>query len=300
VVTATDQAANQATVQRNIIKGTTAGSVANTKIYLSSGDNFTVSNSGITLFGNTGNNEATIASGVTGVILDQNFERVNFTDLLSGYAFKQTGNMINVYNSAGTTLIVTIPVQGDGNGTLLAFNNGTATASALLAGGVMTLGGQTVSASSATTLDITTSYSTPSATTSANAKVFLAADDTFTVRNSGTTIYGSTGNNVVTMAADVIGGVTGVILDQNIERINFPAASGNYAFKQSGNMIIVYAASGTTPLVSAPVQGDSDGTVLGFNNGTASAKLTGGVMTLGGVPVSSGTQSTLPGLIPTP
>jgi len=40
-------------------------------------------------------------------------------------------------------------------------------------------------------------------------------------------------------------------------------------------------------IVKAPVQGDADGTVISFNNGTApaSAKLSGGEMTLGGVEV---------------
>jgi len=91
----------------------------------------------------------------------------------------------------------------------------------------------------------------------------------------------------------ITGGVTGVILDQNIERINFAGALGNYAFKQTGNIVNVYPAGGDLIVVKVPVQGDSDGTILAFNNGNYSVQLAGGIMTLGGVVISSGTQSVL-------
>jgi len=119
-------------------------------------------------------------------------------------------------------------------------------------------------------------------------KVFLGAgNDNYTVSDSGTTLYGNTGIDTVTIAP----GVTDVTLDQNIERINFSGASSSYAFKQTGNLINVYDSTGITLIVRAPVQGDSDGTQLSFSNGTASAKLTGGVMKLGGATISSGTAN---------
>ena len=96
-------------------------------------------------------------------------------------------------------------------------------------------------------------------------------------------------NDTVTIAA----GVTGISLDQNVDRVNFTGAAGSYTFKQTGNKINVYDTTGATLLVSVPVQGDSDGTVIGFSNGVASAQLTGGVMTLGGATVSTGTPTTL-------
>jgi hypothetical protein len=46
-------------------------------------------------------------------------------------------------------------------------------------------------------------------------------------------------------------------------------------------------------VAKAPVQGDIDGTVLSFTDGTASVLLTGGVMTLGGKTVSSDTAGLL-------
>ena len=260
---------------------------------MESGDsNFTISNGGTTLYGNAGNNNVTIAAGVTDVILDQNIERIKFSGESSSYTFKQTGNMINVYDASG--LIVKAPVQGDSDGTLLSFSN--CTASTKLTGGVMTLGDTAVSSVSAGAITPSTTISEPSTANVAKAKVFLGAgDDNFTVSNNGTTLYGNTGNDAVTIAT----GITGVTLDQNIERINFSGASNSYAFKQTGNLINVYDAANIKLLLAkAPVQGDNDGTIFGFSDGIAEAHLTGGVMTLGGMAVSAGaaTPLTLVGL----
>jgi len=81
--------------------------------------------------------------------------------------------------------------------------------------------------------------------------------------------------------------MSGIILDQNIERINFSGTASAFAFKQTGNKINIYNASGSILIATAPVQGDADGTIIGFSNGNASAVLSGGVMKLGGVTVSS-------------
>ena len=125
-------------------------------------------------------------------------------------------------------------------------------------------------------------------TTTTKSKTFMGdGGDSFTVANSGATVYGGPGYDVVTIQS----GVSGVILDQNLERINFPNASSNYAFKQTGNKINIYDLTGTTLIVGVPVQ--SGGTMLSFSDINATALLTSGVMTLGGVTVSSST----PGLV---
>ena len=83
----------------------------NAKVFLGSGDdNFSVSNSGTTLYGNTGNNIVTIAAGVTDVILDQNIEKIKFAGVSSSYTFKQTGNMINIYDAVSYTHL-TLPTK---------------------------------------------------------------------------------------------------------------------------------------------------------------------------------------------
>lgn len=128
-----------------------ADTTTKSRVYMGAdGDKFTISNSGATVYGGSGYDTVTIATGVAGVSLDQNVEQVNFPDTLSRYAFKQTGNKINVYDFVGSTLLVTMPVQS--GGTLLTFSD--RSASALLNGGVMALGGVTVSSSTATTLVI--------------------------------------------------------------------------------------------------------------------------------------------------
>jgi hypothetical protein len=107
----------------------------------------------MTLYGGAGVDAVTIAGGMSGVILDQNVERINLAGVSNSYRFRQTGNKINVYDTAGTTLIVNTPVQGDSDGTVLSFSNGAA--SAILSGGVMTLGGAVVSSTSASALSPT-------------------------------------------------------------------------------------------------------------------------------------------------
>ena len=283
IITATDQAGNQATAQRNIIK------LPKTKIFLEANDTFSISSSGTTLYGNTGNNTVTITTGTTGVTLDQNIGRINLPSTPNSYKFKQTGNIISVYDTTGTTLIVTAPVQGDTDGTQLSFSNGTATASAKLTSGIMTLGTKPVSSGAATTLTPVTTTSTATTPTTTNAKVFLGAENSFTVSSSGITLYGNNGKGIVTITT----GMTNITLDQNVGQINLSGAVSSYKFKQTGNIINVYDTTDNL-IVKAPVQGDADGTILSFGSqGTASAKLTGGVMMLEGVVVNSSLPSAL-------
>jgi len=147
---------------------------------------------------------------------------------------------------------------------VLSFSDGKA--SAILSAGVMTLGGKTVSPTTATSLlpAVTPASQSPSGNTSA--KIYLGTDDSFTISNSGATVYGGSGNDTVTISADM----SGVTLDQNIECINFSSASTTYAYKQTGNKINVYSSTSIL-LASVPVQGDGDGTVLSFSDGKASA-----------------------------
>jgi hypothetical protein len=258
------------------------------KVFLGTDGSFTVYNKGTSIYGSAGNNAVTIGSGATGVLLDQNVERINFSDASSNYIFKQTGNLINIYDASEVTLLAKAPVQGDSNGTVLSFSDGTA--SAKLAGGVMTLGDVALNSVTARVLSPATTTSVASSTNLTKAKVFLGAgDDNFTVSDSGTTFYGNTGNDVVMIAP----WVTGVILDQNVERINLYGASNNFAFKQTGNIINIYDISGTLLLAKAPVQGDADGTLLSFDDGIAEAHVTGGVMRLGDATVSASTPTTL-------
>lgn len=112
------------------------------------------------------------------------------------------------------------------------------------------------------------------------AKVYLDSGDTFTL-GSGATVFGAGGTEKVLVGS----GVSGVVVDQNVERVDLAAASSGYTYQQAGNTLQVY--SGATLIASIPLQGDADGTIVAFTNGSVSAKLTAGVMTLGGATVPS-------------
>lgn len=250
-----------------------ASGTTNASVYLDNDDNFIVSDSGATLYGSSGNDTVSIAADVSGVTLDQNVERINFSAASTTYTYRQTGNIINIYSFTGT-LLASVTVQMDG--TMLSFSDGMA--SAVLSGAVMTLGGETVSPTTATSLspELTPASQSPSGYTSA--KIYLGTDDSFTVSNSGATVYGGSGYDTVTISA----GGTGVTLDQNIEHIILTGALSSYTFMQTGNSFNIYDATGVTLLVSAPVQEDSDGTMLTFSDVSASALLSNGELSLGG------------------
>lgn len=116
------------------------------------------------------------------------------------------------------------------------------------------------------------------------AKVYLETTDTeFGIIDNRVTVYGANGTQKVSINA----GVTGVIVDQNVESVSFLGNTSDYLFKQSTNKVMVYATDGTTLLATIPTQGDTDGTLLNFANGTIGAKLSGSSMNVGGAIVNS-------------
>lgn len=117
----------------------------------------------------------------------------------------------------------------------------------------------------------------PTPNTPSAAKVFLGAVDTFLVSSSGSRVFGNTKEEVVTLGA----GVSNITIDQNIEKVILRGASSSYTFQQTGNKINIYDAAGITPIAALPVQDDTYGTLITFSDGTASAKITAGVMSLG-------------------
>ncbi len=126
------------------------------------------------------------------------------------------------------------------------------------------------------------------------AKVFLDAGDSFKISTNNVSVYGSSGKESVTVDT----GVTGTVFDQNTENVVLPGASSTYKFAQAGNQVRVYDSTGATLLATIPVQGDADGTVMDFSDGSAPAILSSGVMKLGGSTVSSTTGVVAPTLGP--
>ncbi|MES2262010.1 MAG: M10 family metallopeptidase C-terminal domain-containing protein [Pseudomonadota bacterium] len=265
-----------------------ASSAVKAIVHMGLADSFTIGSNSVTLYGSLGSDVVTIAAGASNVDLDQAIERVNLPGASSNYTFLQTGNIMNVYDATGSTLLVKLPVQG-GAGTVFSFSNGTASAVISLPLAI-SLGGVKVSDSAPTALAPTLVAGAPAAEGLTKAVVYLG-DGGFTVGSSGSTVYGTTGSNdTVTLAA----GVSAVTLDQGTEQVQFAAASSNYTFKQTGNIINVYDAAGSTLLVKMPVQGDADGTLFTFTNGTASATIKPGfIMSLGAATVSASAATAL-------
>ena len=120
------------------------------------------------------------------------------------------------------------------------------------------------------------------------ARVYLDASDVFTVSNSSVSVYGATGTEVVTMSSSA----SGVVFDQNIERIIFANPRSSYTFQQAGNQLLVY--SGSTLLSRTPLQDDSNGTQFTFADGTVDGKISSSGMTLGGVSLGAAADATAP------
>lgn len=118
------------------------------------------------------------------------------------------------------------------------------------------------------------------------AKVYLDSGDTFSLSGAAS-VYGSTGTEKVIVNT----GVTGVVVDANVERVDLPGASSTYTFQQSGNQLKVF--SGTTLVATVPLQEDADGTQVVFSNGSVSAKVGATGLTLGGATVPSAAAATV-------
>lgn len=123
------------------------------------------------------------------------------------------------------------------------------------------------------------------------AKIFLELNENFTLSSSNCTVYGAAGSEKMTIGD----GISGLTVDQNIERVIFASGIDNYKFKQAGNTLRVYDSTGTTLLAAIPVQGDSDGTAVEMGGATYDAKLTKGIMMLGASVVSSTSMTSLSG-----
>lgn len=112
------------------------------------------------------------------------------------------------------------------------------------------------------------------------ANIFLNEGETgVNVANNGDQVFGQAGDETV----NILAGVTGVVLDQNVEGITLGGNKAAYTFEQSGNQLLIK--SGTTIIATVPVQVDADGTQLTFDDGTFNATFNAGVIEVGTDPV---------------
>jgi Zn-dependent metalloprotease len=111
----------------------------------------------------------------------------------------------------------------------------------------------------------------------AAAKVFLDAGETFPIEDKAVAqVYGGSGFETLALH-----GAPNLVVDQNVERVEFPGGLNSYSFQAQGNQVVVKQNGVTIAAVAA--QDDGDGTRLAFADGAADLKIVGlGAMTLGG------------------
>ncbi len=113
------------------------------------------------------------------------------------------------------------------------------------------------------------------------ATIFLDINETnFNIANDGNSIFGQQG----TESVNILSGVTGTVLDANIDQVSLAGNVSDFLFQQQGNQLLVY--KDNILVVTSIVQTDEDGSLLTFENGTFSAKFgQGAVIEIGGTPV---------------
>jgi hypothetical protein len=260
----------------------------NARVFLGANDTFSVRNSGTTLYGNAGNVTIKIASGVTGVRTDANIGRIELPGNLADYKFIViAGTGILVLDAHGSIVVIIPSLNQD---TTLAFADGSASL-VQTGGAAFALGGIALSTSNAAPVAAPqnaadTSTVGASSAVLTKARVFLGANDTFTVSNSGTTLYGNAGNVTVKIASVV----SGVKADANIGRIELSGTLADYTFvATAGTGILVHDLQGS-PV--ATISSLNQETTLAFADGSTSLVQTGAVaFALGGITISSTTTS---------
>ena len=186
---------------------------------------YTISNNNVTVFGSSGTAQSvTIASGVTGAILDGAVETVNLAGNAAAFTYKQVGTVLEVYS--GATKVVDIPANAltGGGARQLAFSDGTVDVGFTAGSTTIELGGKVVSkvtneAVVPTTIDATaTSTASTTTTTTTVTPNFTAttgkdllsgtdADEVFNAHVGTNTVTGALADTY--QSVDVIDGLGG-------------------------------------------------------------------------------------------
>lgn len=258
------------------------------KVYLDSGDTFSLSGAA-SVFGSTGTEKVIVNSGVTGVVVDANVERVDLPGASSAYTFQQAGNQLKVLS--GATVVATIPLQDDTDGTQVVFTNGSVSAKVGATG--MTLGGAAVTSTAAavtpTTIDATVtsgSGSSTGGTTTGQTFSLTTAVETKTLTSGNDTVDGSTVANSISgdFIADASTSDNDVLnlkltvsptkpTISNIETINASFDGFGLSFDASG-------VTNSTIKVSSSTSAQDKATITGLANSGVNFEIGTGIATL--------------------
>ena len=229
----------------------------------------TAASSGTIIYGGAAPEVVTLSSGVTEVTVNQNIERVKLSGEVSSYTFKQSGASLLVYDTVGSTKIVTIPLQMDADGTQIGFGSSAFDAKLNLATGAMTIGGATVSDGAAAAINPTLQTTVPEpGAASPGATMYMTLDSSVTAAVSGAKVYGNSGTETLTIAPTA----NNITFNQSIEKIKLSGAAAAYSFKQGADSLLnIFTADGATLIAKGALQSDSDGTLLTFAGAAGTA-----------------------------
>ena len=268
-------------------------------VFLGNSDDYRVLTNNTTIYGAAGdiNDSVVLESGAQAVTVNGNVDRIDFFGSLSDFTFQAGfGANMNVYLSDGVTLVASIPLQDDADGTQLVFEDGSV--NALYSAGTVQVGGVTltgtadaVNPDSSQINAAVTSQSGVETDTDLSTGVFLESGDAYREINDGVSIYGVANDS--TDSVIVESGATDISVNANIDRIDFRGDISDFTFRAGfGANMEVYASDGTTLLISIPIQDDADGSRLVFENGAVDAVYNAGMVSVGGVSLT-GTPATI-------
>ncbi len=230
------------------------------------------------IYGKSGTETAKLQDSANATI-DQNIGRVEFAGNMADYSFQMDGNQAHVYK--GGIQIALIGINGGANGTGVAFADGT-TQLKITGLNKGTVGGQAITNTTSTSVNPTAlgnnfsttdkaTVGTPVNTTSTDTNLaFLDAGRSMTLIDKAK-VYGGTGTEILK-----IGGNAEITTDQNIERVELSNQLSDCGFKITGNTVSIYSKAQPTIIIALiAVQGDSDGTILAFKDGSTHLKIKG-------------------------
>jgi len=265
------------------------------RVILTPGETFTVFNSTASVEGGSGSEKLLIGGTSSAVTVSQTVERVDLSGNLADYTFKAVGNSVEV--RSGGTVVATIGVQDDSNGSLVAFADGSGYLNYATTGTAIQLGGATISTSTAGAIttaqvgnfDTTTKSGSSSlgGTTSTNQTFTLTTGlnnlaggtgndffdaSTASTLNSFDTLDGSTGTD--TLFASIAAGTTVSPTLSNIETVQISSSgTGTAVLDLAGSTgYTAIENTGSTATVSTTVQNiASTATALKLSNTSAAA-----------------------------
>lgn len=273
IVTITAQEAAPATTSN----GNSNGNKPGPKAFIGNGNGMNIFDSA-NVYGKTGKEIVKLQDSANAVI-DQNIGRVEFAGQLKDYSFQMNGNQAYVFK--GNTQIAVIGVKADATGTALAFADG-ATNLKITGLNQGALGGQQITNANTTAINpnaLGNNFATNDKATVGTPFNNTGTDTNLTFLDSGrtmtlvdkTTVRGSTGKEIIK-----IGAKAEITADQNIGRVELNDNLSDCGFKIAGNQVSVFSAANPTVIIAIiGVQGDTDGTILAFKDGSTNLKLSG-------------------------